>query len=350
VAVSGPVDAPTVTRVVAVDEPSQVGEVRRTALQLADRAGLDDAARGRAGLVATELATNLARHATEGMVLLRTLDEEGGGIELLSLDRGPGMDLARCLADGYSTGGSAGEGLGAVRRIADVFDGWSSVGAGTALLARLGATRGGERSPDPVQAMPVGAVCTPAPGEQRSGDAWTVDRRPGRLRLLLVDGLGHGAPAADAAATAVRVFHAHPEPGPAETLERLHEALRGTRGAAAAVAEIVPGTATVRFAGVGNVGATILTHEGTRSLMSRNGIVGHQVRKIQEVAYPWTAQAVLTMASDGLRAQRHLEEHPGLAARHPALVAGIFFRDHLRGRDAASVLVARGSPPSAFPE
>lgn len=330
----------TITRVVPVDEASQVGDARRAALLVADRAGMDETARGRVALVATELATNLARHARGGMLLLRQLEGESHGVELLSVDRGPGMELARALSDGFSTGGTAGAGLGAVRRIADVFDAYSRPG-GTVLLARIAATGGaaslGEAS------FSIGVICAPAPGEDRSGDSWAVGRHRGRLRLLLVDGLGHGPIAAEAAAEAVRLFHAYPEASPETMLGRLHDGLRATRGAALAVAEIVPLHSIVRWAGVGNIAASIVSDAGARNLMSHNGIVGHQMRRVQEMTYPWPTDAVLVMASDGLRSQWRLDEHPGVAARDPSIVAGVLFRDHLRGRDDATVLVARGS-------
>lgn len=332
------------TRVVPVEEASQVGDARRAALLIADAAGMDETTRGRVALAATELATNLARHAREGMLLLRRIEGDRRGVELLSVDRGPGMDLAHALADGFSTGGTAGTGLGAVRRIADHFDGYSRPGGGTALLARISEASPARPVPDAAGALPIGVVCAPAPGEERPGDSWAVDRHPGRLRLLLVDGLGHGPAAAEAAAEAVRLFHAYPEQGPEEMVGRLHDGLRSTRGAALAAADILPGQASLRWAGVGNIAASIVAREGTRSLMSHNGIVGHQMRRVQEMTYPWTAGALLVMASDGLRSQWRVEDHPGIAAHHPSLLAAVLFRDYLRGRDDATVLVAGGAP------
>src|SRR5208282_3708459 len=59
-------------------------------------------------LVATELATNLMKHAREGLVAINEfVDADGSGIELIALDKGPGIaDVARCLVDGFSTAGS----------------------------------------------------------------------------------------------------------------------------------------------------------------------------------------------------------------------------------------------------
>ena len=99
-----------------VTESSQPAAARRAAVALAQDADLDEPAVGNLALVVTELATNLVKHARGGELLMRRLGAEGQeGIEVLSLDKGPGMsDIARSLGDGYSTAGTPGTGLGAV--------------------------------------------------------------------------------------------------------------------------------------------------------------------------------------------------------------------------------------------
>ena len=101
---------------IPVQDQSQVAEARREAAETAERHGFGGADSGRVALVATELATNLVKHGKGGEILIGTYEDgEGGGIELLALDRGPGMpNLALCLEDGYSSAGTSGRGLGAV--------------------------------------------------------------------------------------------------------------------------------------------------------------------------------------------------------------------------------------------
>ena len=101
---------------IAVSEASQIGEARREAAQLAADLGFDEAGAGRAALVANELASNLVKHAGGGEVLL---DGSTQGLDVLAIDRGPGIaNLKACMADGYSTAGTLGHGLGAVKRLA----------------------------------------------------------------------------------------------------------------------------------------------------------------------------------------------------------------------------------------
>lgn len=326
----------------AVTDASQVGEARRAAVAAAERAGLGETATGRIGVVATELATNLAKHAQEGALLVRPVLEHPGhpGVEVLALDRGPGIpDAAAALRDGFSTGGTRGAGLGAVARMSDVFDVYSQP-AGTAILARIWGAAGAPTTAH-ARIVRAGAIDTPAPGEQVSGDAWRVWQREGRALIVVADGLGHGPEAAVAADAATAVVEAHPDLAPGELLERMHLALRATRGAAVAVCELEQVTRRARFAGIGNISAALLDGAGSRSLTSHNGIVGHQVRKVQEFTYEWPADSMLVLHSDGIATRWRLEQYPGLVARQPSLVAGVLYRDFVRGRDDATVLALR---------
>jgi hypothetical protein len=244
-----------------------------------------------------------------------------------------------CLRDGFSTAGTPGNGLGAIARLAALFEIHSLSQVGTALLARLWA--GPAPADPPAMWLEIGVVNLPKVGEVACGDAWNVFQEPGRSLLLVADGLGHGLQAADAARAAVRVVQAHAHLGPAELLPLLHAALRSTRGAAVALAEVQREARAVRFAGVGNIAGTIFANGSSRSLVSHNGTVGCEVRKIQEFVYPFPQGALLVLHSDGLGSHWRLDQYPGLAARHPALIAGVLYRDFKRGRDDVTVLAAR---------
>src|SRR5689334_11278485 len=154
---------------VAVSGQSQIGEARRTAMRMADVAALSDTECGAAGVVVTELASNLAKYGSDGRILLQILRRPSGRcLEVLAIDSGPGMtDVQRCLRDGFSTSGTPGTGLGAVRRIATEFDIHSVSGSGTVVMARVGACGG------PVEyGYQWAAVSSPAPHELVCGDAW----------------------------------------------------------------------------------------------------------------------------------------------------------------------------------
>ncbi|HEV2146171.1 MAG TPA: ATP-binding SpoIIE family protein phosphatase [Longimicrobiaceae bacterium] len=328
--------------VLSVEEMSEAGEARRRVARMAHELGFDETDAGRVALVATEMAGNLAKHTGgRGGRMLAQPRLRGGvaGVELLALDTGPGIsDLGEALRDGYSTAGSPGTGLGAISRVADEWDIHSQPGAGTAVLARLWPR---STPAPPAAAVEVGSVMRPMPGEDVCGDGWAVRAHPGGVQLLVVDGLGHGPGAAEASGEAMRAFHAHPGLAPAEMLRRLHDALRGTRGAAAAVADLDAERGEVRFAGVGNIAGAAIGHEEERSMVSMSGIVGHHFRRAQEFSYPWPPGALVILHSDGLGSRWSLGGYPGLLARDPSLVAGVLFRDLARDSDDATVVVAR---------
>jgi anti-sigma regulatory factor (Ser/Thr protein kinase) len=340
-------DVPPV--LVNLADRSQVGEVRRLAAGLATRLGFDETDRGRVALVVTEAVTNAIQHGGGGELMLRPLAASPPGIEVLLVDKGPGIaDVERALRDGYSTAGTPGTGFGAIGRQADLFDLYSIPGSGTVVLIQLWARQREttERSESPGQqgsltALEIGAINLPRSGETSCGDAWAVGRNGNRDLLLVADGLGHGPEAATAAAEAVRVFRSRLSLPPSDLLAEMHAALRPTRGAAVAVALLDRERREIHYAGVGNIGGSIVTPVETRSMVSHNGTVGHEVRKIQQFSYPWPTAALIIMQSDGLQSHWRLDRYPGLTARHPTLVAGLLYRDFSRGRDDLTILAAR---------
>lgn len=328
--------------VIDVHDISQVGEARRAASRLAEaQKSLGETERGAVAIIVTELATNLARHTPGGQILLQPVQmPAGAGIEVLSIDRGPGMaNVAKCMEDGYSTGGTAGNGLGAVRRLSTDFDLFSERPAGTVIVSRI------LRPATPAQPgsgrLQWGVVCLPAPGETECGDAWSIAWRDGAASLLMADGLGHGPMAAKASGEAVRIFETNPFRPTIETFENAHWPLRSTRGAAMATARIDLVQRNIRYTGVGNISGTIIFNGNTQSLCSHNGTVGLHMRKVQEFEYAWPAGAILALHSDGLNTRWTLQKYAGLANRDPSVIAGVLYRDFLRGKDDVTVLVVK---------
>jgi anti-sigma regulatory factor (Ser/Thr protein kinase) len=323
-----------------IRESSAVAEARREVAAMARAVGFDAGEIGRVELVVTEATTNLVKHAVNGQLLARAFDSHGVAvIEVLALNQGPGMsNIRESLRDGYSTAGSSGTGLGAIKRLSDEFDIYSAPGKGVALVSQLLARRApiGTR-PEPLE---IGVVCLPKPGEEVCGDAWAVECRPGHCVILVADGLGHGADAAAASMAAVNALRIHPQLAPAALIEFANGALRSTRGAALAVADINL-VGEVIFAGIGNITGVTRAPDSTRHMVSHPGIVGHEVRKVQEFAYPWTQGSLLIMHSDGLTTHWNLDQYPGLHRRHPSLIAGVLYRDFARGRDDVTVVVAK---------
>ncbi|MBA3596820.1 MAG: SpoIIE family protein phosphatase [Methylibium sp.] len=331
--------------VIPVHEPNQVGEARRVAVRLAGELGFRDVAIGRVALIVTELGTNLHRHAVEGRLLIAGIQGPSGtSLEVLSLDRGPGMaDMKECLRDGYSTGGTAGTGLGAVRRLAAQFSAFSSIGRGSVVLARVSDPSSLEAAARRPSRFEYAGIAIAAPNETVSGDAWGFSDQGACSTLMVADGLGHGPDAAEAADKAVQLLHGNLSGSPSLVLERTHQALRATRGAAVAVAQMNAEAGTITYCGAGNIAGRLISGVDDRSLLSHNGTIGLQVRKLHDTQYPWPEHAMLVLCSDGITTRWDLKDDPALLQCDPAVIAGWVMRDHCRGRDDATVVVVKRS-------
>ena len=324
-----------------VVEPSQASAVRFAARDLADRFGFVEADSYRIGIVATELATNLAKHAKAGEVLLRaTRDAATPELELLAIDKGPGMlDVNAALADGQSTTGTNGIGLGAIRRMSDEFEIHSAVPHGTVILARVRPRGSNGKPPQP---FVVAGISVPMSGETECGDAWMLSKRPDGFVAVIADGLGHGRFAAEAASAVLKTIAAtQSHLGCAAMLSAVHDSIRHTRGAAAAVAEVDLDRRLLKFAGVGNISTAVMNNGTVRQAVSHNGTLGHEARLFREYTYPWPSQALLVMHSDGLISHWTLDRYPGLQRRHPAVIAGVLYRDFSRRRDDVTVVIVK---------
>jgi anti-sigma regulatory factor (Ser/Thr protein kinase) len=311
-----------------IDDSSKVGEARRAAQTLANFE-FDAEVAGKVTIAATELANNLLLHAGGGELLIQTLgEEENAVVELLAIDRGPGMvNVDRCMADGYSTAGTPGTGLGAIRRLATEFDIHSTPGEGTIVMARFGTG----------SSTKYGAISVAIEGEIDCGDAWSLKQDSQGLALLLVDGLGHGTFAAEAARAAVSAFARDPFAEPLEIMGRANTLMSKTRGGAAACARLMGDK--VSYAGVGNISGTLISPGKSQGMVSQNGTLGTFQRRGLQFEYARDPGARLIMYSDGISGRWELKDRTDLLARHPAIIAAAIYRDHGRGRDDATVVV-----------
>ena len=329
---------------VRVVDPSEVAQARRIVTQAAQALGLSEVARAKAALIATELATNLLKHANGGTILIGSEDAVAGTLTLVAIDKGPGIrNVTAALQDGYSTAGSQGTGLGAIARAATFFDIYGLADRGTAVLCRVEDDSRPRKQASMPPRLTLAGVCLPKTGEDHPGDAWTAATGREISTISVADGLGHGLSAATASAAAVRIFTETSEQPLDRMLQDAHGALRSTRGAAVGIARIHAAHARVDFAGVGNIAGTIVDDDSLRRMVSLNGIVGHEMRKVQTFSYPWSATAVLVLTSDGISNGWTSASYPGLMQHDPALIAAVIYRDHCRGNDDATVVVAKAS-------
>ncbi|MEV6570301.1 ATP-binding SpoIIE family protein phosphatase [Streptomyces sp. NPDC051577] len=379
---------------------------RGAAAALGRRIGLGEHRTAQLVLAVAELGTNITKHAVDGSMLLRVLrNRDVAGVEVLVVDGGPGVaDVPAALRDGVSSIGTLGIGLGAVQRLADRFDIHSVPGLGTVQLARFwphplhaslvgeavvgGVTRpiggeevcgdawaargdtGGEAAGAPVARTERPGVTAAAldwsamTGTGSGGSRYTApvvqrSSRPGAggrselvrgatagpghgVLVMSCDGLGHGPMAARASQAAVHAFRTGAGRTPEQVMEEVHRALRGTRGAAVAIARLEPG-GRVLFCGIGNITASVVDAGSRANLLSHPGIVGAQMRQLRTYEHHLPAHGVLVMHSDGLSERWRPGDLAALLHHPPALIATGLLRQAGTRRDDASVVIAKGA-------
>ncbi|MEU8591994.1 ATP-binding SpoIIE family protein phosphatase [Streptomyces sp. NPDC048664] len=319
---------------------------RRQAGLLARAVGLSEDRTSQVELCVTEMASNLLKHANDGSLALRVVRARGrAGVECLSLDDGPGIDDVQwALRDGRSAYGSLGIGMGAIERLADDCGIHSLPGRGTVVYTRFW-TDGSAVEPETVA---TGGLTRPISGEQLCGDTWAVRSLDGSgaqaWLLMMCDGLGHGPLAARVGDQAKAAFRESQNINPEAVLRDVHQSLRGSRGAAVAIALVDLADQRAHLSGVGNITA-LRVYEGTRSgLLSTPGIVGVQLPRARTQAVAFPPGAALVMHSDGLSDRWKPADLPGLFVQDPSLAAGQLLNQAAVRRDDAGIVVALHRP------
>jgi anti-sigma regulatory factor (Ser/Thr protein kinase) len=317
-----------------VEDASAVAACRQAVQNMAERLRFPAARIGQLALAVTEAASNLHKHAEQGSLLL-CVNRDGPqpGIDLVTIDAGPGVrDVSAALRDGHSTAGTLGIGLGAIQRLADFADLYSRPGHGTSLVARFCVS-------PPVSQPRWAGLIRPITGETECGDAYGAFEADGAVTAVLCDGLGHGPLAAAAAAAGVAAVLDDPAGEPAALLERAHRRMSGTRGGAVGVVQV--GGQLARFAGLGNVAASVVSDGQRKSMISIPGIAGVQARTIRQFEYEAAPGSAVILHSDGVSSRWEAAALPALEARDPLLIAAVLLAEAGVHRDDAGVLVLK---------
>jgi hypothetical protein len=195
----------------------------------------------------------------------------------------------------------------------------------------------------PLPLLEWGVASLALPGQAVCGDRHLVQPFPNGVLVAVVDGVGHGEEAASAAAVAIATMAAHADEVVVPLLERCHQALRETRGAAITVGSFNALDGTMTGIGVGTVQGVLLRADraaqpGCEPIVLYGGIVGLQLPPLRSFVVTVAPGDSLVMATDGIRS--------GFAeglyvVESPQRVADRILARDAKGTDDALVLVAR---------
>lgn len=332
----------------SLPDRSYQGMVRSELKRMAEAAGFSGHRLGQIEIIIAEITSNLVKHASKGgTILAKKIENPQPGIEFISIDNGPGMRFAaKMMEDGQSTSKTLGQGLGAIRRISDVFDLYSIAGWGTIVFSRNFVKK--EQPPaEPV--FEINAISVAKKDHVLCGDAWSARVQGKKIKIALIDGLGHGAHAHEAAALAVEKLSNYSKLEPAEELKALHLALKQTRGGVITVAHADPVNHQLVYSGVGNIAMKVIAPGIPKGCFSYNGIVGHIMpASLNNHSFVWNVKTdFIIMHSDGISARWDIQKYPGILQHHPVMLCAALYKDFDRANDDSTILIGKMNKASS---
>lgn len=292
------------TATVHATDRSDAVLAREETEQRAAAAGFDEAAREKLKIVATELVTNLVKHADGGdLRIARITAGDRTGVRIESLDAGPGIpDVTEAFADGTSTVGSLGSGLGAVNRLVDELEIAPREGSpvGTHIVADRW-VRPRDRAPSSCP-LAVGVASRPKSPGDPNGDAFVIKRWADNVLVGVIDGVGHGRPAHTAATAAKQYIETHFDQSFASIFRGIERSCTGTRGVVLALARFNWRDETLTFASVGNISYTVAAPDSPH-LVTRRGVLGSDAPDPMVTESQWKPEYDMALYSDGVRSR-----------------------------------------------
>ncbi len=344
------IGSPATQEAIPISDVGDLRTARLAARSMSTAIGFDERAVEEIALAVRELATNLVKHAKDGILRLRRTEEGGRtGIQIDSEDQGPGIpNVERAIGDDFSTSGSLGCGLGAVNRLMDEFDVTSRPGAGTRIVCKRWLRLGVPAA----LACPLafGVATRPCPLMPVNGDAFVIKQWGESALVGVIDGLGHGQFAYRAAQAARQYVERHYDQPLADIFQGVTRTCRATRGVVMALARFDWGRATLTFASVGNVEARVFGSPEPMNFVYPRGVLGLNARRPVVTQHRWELNNVMVLHSDGLTTHWRWSDFPHFAEASATVVAQELLRAFARETDDATVVVVKsaGNPASTL--
>jgi len=328
-----------------VANAGDVSLARKIVRELGETVGFDSLVIQELLLATRELVLNVINHAGQGEMFFSLLEGKKRGIKLETLDHGPGIqDIEIVMADGITSGTSLGYGLGSINRIMDVLDVRSPVtnGKGTQICCE--------------KYLPVKYVChlpcpfsvgvgsRPYPGMHDNGDSFVVKYFGCQLLVGVIDGLGHGKFAHEAAQRARQYVEKHYDQSFEMIFQGTGRACRSTRGVVMALVKLdwrtVPTKMT--FGSIGNIEIR-LQNGNAGALPVRRGIIGKNAPSPVIHEQPFDPGDTLFLFSDGITSHWPKDEFLYLQGKPADETARIMLTSLAKENDDATLLIVKSN-------
>ncbi len=330
-------------KVIRINHAIDAAAAHHAAREMAVQIGFGVKESEEIAIAVSELASNQFTHARGGTIVIEPLAGDRPGIQVEAVDAGPGIpNIEQALADGFSTAGGLGLGLGAVNRLMEVFDIVSQPGQGTQIRCQRWLHPVAQNSsPSPLD---IGVATRPHLGMGVNGDAFVIKRWGEQALVGVIDGLGHGPLAYQAAETARQYVESHADLPLGSLFSGTARACLATRGVVMALAHFEQDPfASIRFsfASIGNIEVRLLGSPEPAYFRLRRGVVGTNTPNVIVTEHHWSKDCILILHSDGLKTHWQPADFPYITASAAGEAAQKLLVSLAKEDDDATVVVVK---------
>lgn len=326
-----------------ISNSAEVIAIRRMAKDIAHDIGFDEVTRSEISLVVSELASNILKYANRGVVTLTPVcSDTREGLMIEAEDEGDGFDQQTSMVDGVSTSGTLGVGLGAVNRLMDEFHVLQRENrTGTRIVCKRwlhdNSNVAGEHCP-----FDFGVISRPKPGETANGDSYVIKQIKTGSLVAVIDGVGHGVLAYQAANAARQYVERHAESPLPDIFKGVDRACASTRGVVMAIAVFDWKQHIYRCASVGNIEVNVFhPHTEKPKFIVRRGIVGKHAPQPVITENEWHPGDIFAMHSDGISTHWSWNDFTQYASYPAQVIAENIYTATQKDRDDATILIVK---------
>jgi len=180
----------------------------------------------------------------------------------------------------------------------------------------------------------------PCPGERLSGDAVVIRPLEHGLFVAIIDVLGHGDDAHELTRVIDRYLTRFGSSDVSGVMARLHQHIKGTRGAAVGLCAIDTALRRLEYVGIGNTTLRRFGKAETR-LVSRDGVLGQNMRTPLLQSLELEPDDLIVLYTDGVSDRFTSDDYPGIATHPPQEVASKIVQRFGKDHDDAACIAVR---------